>query len=285
MKLLSNLVGALFALTLLSVGCGQSKPAPTLPQAQTNEREETQPHSSPLEPGELKVAAASDLKFAMNALVPAFQKIHPQIKVTPTFGASGNFFAQLSNDAPFDLFLSADIDYPRRLIEDGKGIKDSRFLYAVGHLVLWVRSDSALDPARDGIATLTAEGVNKIAIANPAHAPYGRAAVAALKSLGVYDSVESRLVLGENVAQAAQFVESGAADAGVFALSLAVAPELREKGRYWEIPLDSHPRLEQGGVILSNSKEPVAANAFRGFLISDKGRDVLKQFGFLLPGE
>jgi len=221
----------------------------------------------------------------MNALIPAFQKAHPQITVSPTFGSSGNFFAQILNEAPFDLFLSADIDYPRRLIEEGKGLKDSEFLYAVGHLVLWVRSDSPLDPARDGIAVLTAEGVGKIAIANPAHAPYGRAAVAALKSLGAYDSVEPRLVLGENVAQAAQFVESGAADAGVFALSLAVAPELRERGKYWEFPLDSHPRLEQGGVILSNSKDQAAAESFREFLVSDKGREVLKQFGFLLPGE
>jgi len=284
MKRLRNFVGTLFVLTLLSVGCEQPAPVPKPPQAQTKEPEATQPQRS-LEPSELKVAAASDLKFAMNALIPNFQEIHPQIKVTPTFGSSGNFFAQISNDAPFDLFLSADIDFPRRLIEDGKGIKDSEFLYAIGHLVLWVRSNSPLDPAREGIATLAAEGVNKIAIANPAHAPYGRAAVAALKSLGVYDSVEPRLVLGENVSQAAQFVESGAAEAGIFALSLAVAPELRDRGQYWEVPLDSHPRLEQGGVILSNSKERVAAEAFGEFLISDKGREVLKQFGFLLPGE
>lgn len=236
-------------------------------------------------PGELRVAAAADLKFAMNALIPAFERAHPEIKVTPTFGSSGNFFAQISNGAPFDLFLSADIDYPRRLIEEGKGIKDSEFLYAVGHLVLWARKESPLDLENDGIAVLSAEEVNKISIANPAHAPYGRAAVAALKSLGVYDAVESRLVMGDNVAQAAQFVESGAADVGMIALSLAVAPEFREVGKYWEVPLDSHPPLEQGGVILTGAKGKAAANTFRAFLISDEGRTVLREFGFLLPGE
>jgi len=266
-------------LLVVIAGAGCDAPRTSAPETPAAQTEGDAP------PGELRVAAAADLKFAMNALIPAFERAHREIKVTPTFGSSGNFFAQISNGAPFDLFLSADIDFPRRLIEEGKGIKDSEFLYAVGHLVLWVRQESPLDPEKNGIAALSAEGVNKISIANPAHAPYGRAAVAALKSLGVYDAVESRLVLGDNVAQAAQFVESGAADVGVFALSLALAPELREVGKYWEVPLDSHPPLEQGGVILTGAEGEAAANAFRTFLLSDEGRTILREFGFLLPGE
>lgn len=234
---------------------------------------------------EVRVAAASDLKFALAEVVAAFEKRTPGIAVTTTLGSSGNFFAQLSNKAPFDLFLSADIELPRRLIEQGLAVRESEFLYAVGHLVLWVPNDSPLDVATLGSEALLDPSVKKIAIANPRHAPYGRAAEAALRSLGVYDAVASRLVLGDNVAQTAQFVESGAADAGIFALSLAIAPALAKKGRYWPVPLDAHPAIEQGGAILSWARDPDAAAAFRDFLMSDDGKAILKRYGFFLPGE
>jgi molybdate transport system substrate-binding protein len=136
-----------------------------------------------------------------------------------------------------------------------------------------------------GVRALLDPGVRKIAIANPKHAPYGRAAEAALKKLEVYDQVKDRLVLGENVAQAAQFVETGAADAGVIALSLALAPTLREKGKYWEVPLDAYPRLEQGGVILSWARDRQAADALRAFVLGPEGKAVLRRYGFFLPGE
>jgi molybdate transport system substrate-binding protein len=232
---------------------------------------------------EVRVAAAADLKFALDDLLADFHEQHPDIRVRVTYGASGNFFAQLSNKAPFDLFFSADVEYPRRLIEKGLAARDDEFLYAVGHLAVWVRRESALDLERLGIRALLDPAVRKVAIANPRHAPYGRAAVAALKKLGVHDQLAGKLVNGENVAQAAQFVEAGSADAGVIALSLALSPALRAKGRYWKVPLDAYPRLEQGGVILSWARDRQAAEALRTFVSGPGGKAVLKRYGFFLP--
>jgi molybdate transport system substrate-binding protein len=233
---------------------------------------------------EVRVAAAADLRYALDDMVAAFQRKHPDVDVKVTYGASGNFYAQLSNRAPFDLFLSADVEYPRKLIEQNLADRDTEFLYAVGHLVLWVPKASALDVGNVGAKALLDPSVQKIAMANPKHAPYGRAAEAALKSLRIYEQVKDKLVLGENVAQAAQFVQSGSADIGIIALSLAVAPALRDQGRYWELPLDTYPRLEQGGVILSWAQDRPAAEKFRSFLLSDEGKAVLKRYGFFLPG-
>ena len=194
------------------------------------------------------------------------------------YGSSGNFFAQIGNGAPFDVFLSADVEYPRKLAAKGIGVASSLFTYGAGRLVVWVPANSPLDPA-----TALREGSwNHLAIANPQHAPYGRAAEAVLRGMGIYDRVAPKLVLGENVAQTLQFVESGAADVGIVALSLAVAPSTRALGRYWEIPLDTYPRMEQGGLLL---KDTPAARAFRDFLLSPPGRRILKQYGFYLPGE
>ena len=237
------------------------------------------------EVGEVRVAAAADLKFALDEMVAAFERDHPDIHVSVTYGASGTFFAQLSNRAPFDVFFSADVEYPRKLIEQGLADKDSEFTYAVGHLVVWVREDSPLDVEKLGVKVLLDPAVRKIAIANPQHAPYGRAAEAALKSLGVYDQVKDRLVLGENVAQAAQFAETGSADAGVFALSLALAPAMRDKGRWREVPLDAYPRLDQGAVVLSWARDRSAADALLAYVKGPDGRAVLRRYGFLLPGE
>jgi molybdate transport system substrate-binding protein len=241
--------------------------------------------SASTEGREVRVAAAADLKFAFDDVASEFEKKHPGIKVTVTYGSSGNFFTQLSNKAPFDLFLSADIDYPHKLIESGLAVKDSEFLYAVGQIVVWVPSSSKLDLDRLGIEAVADPSVRKLAIANPKHAPYGRAAEAALKKLGVYDKVKDRLVLGENIAQTAQFVESGSADVGVIALSLALAPAMRDKGRYWTVPFDAYTRLEQGGVILEWAKDRKAAEALRAFMTADEGRAILKRHGFRLPGE
>jgi molybdate transport system substrate-binding protein len=255
----------LLALAVVSLtGCGRA-PAPSQGQA------------------EVRVAAAADLKFALDEVVAEFHEQHPEIKVSVSYGASGNFFAQLSNKAPFDLFLSADVEYPRRLIRAGLASEEDEFVYAVGHLVVWVPKDSPLELDRLGARALLDPRVRKVAIANPRHAPYGRAALAALKKLGVYDGIKDRIVNGENVAQAAQFAESGAADAGVIALSLALSPRLRDRGRYWEVPLDAYPRLEQGGVILSWARDRDAALALRAFLSGRRGKSVLKRYGFVLP--
>jgi molybdate transport system substrate-binding protein len=228
----------------------------------------------------VSVAAAADLRFAMDELVAAFREKHPAIDVRVTYGASGSFFAQLMNRAPFDLFFSADMDYPHHLIEQGLALPDSVFVYAVGHLVLWVPRDSSLDVEKLGMQILLDPSVRKIAIANPRHAPYGRAAEAALKSAGLYNQVQERLVYGENVTQAAQFVQSGSADVGLISLSLATAPALRSSGRYREIPQDAYPRMEQGGVILSWATDRRAAEALRAFVVGEQGKIILRRYGF-----
>lgn len=241
------------------------------------------PASNAKPPRGLAVAAAADLKSAFDDIAAAFQGAHPDIEVRPTYGSSGNFFAQLQNRAPFDVFLSADVEYPRRLIEQGDAPKDGLFVYAVGHLVLWVPRQSGLALEQLGMAALLDPAVRKIAIANPRFAPYGRAAEAALKKLGLYERVRDRLVLGDNVAQAAQFVQTGAADIGIIGRSQALAPALRDAGRYWEVPADTYPRLEQGGVILSWAKDRGAAEALRAFLTGAEGRALLRRHGFSLP--
>jgi molybdate transport system substrate-binding protein len=233
----------------------------------------------------VSVAAAADLKFALDDLVGSFEAAHPEIGVEVTYGSSGNFFAQLSNRAPFDLFLSADVEYPRRLVEDGLADPRSEFLYAVGQIVLWVPRSSPIDVEALREKALLDPAVRKIAIANPRHAPYGRAAEAALDSLGVLAAVRDRLVLGENVAHTAQFVESGAAEIGVIALSLALAPPLQEEGRYWVLPLETYPRMEQGGVLLNWAKDRQAAMALRAFVVSAEGRSTLRRYGFIIPGD
>ena len=226
----------------------------------------------------ITVAAAADLNFAMEEVSKEFRAAHPDVELQVAYGSSGNYFAQIQSGAPFDVFLSADVEYPRKLAALGIGAKDSIFTYAVGRLVVWVPANSRLDPA----TALRDPSVKLIAIANPKHAPYGRAAEAALRSMGVWDTVQSRLVLGENIAQTLQFVQSGAADAGVVALSLALAPAMQGQGRYWEIPLDSYPRMEQGGIIL---KDSAGARELRAFLLSEVGRRILKRYGFYLPNE
>jgi molybdate transport system substrate-binding protein len=233
-------------------------------------------------PTVLTIAAAADLKFALEDLVKQFGVKYPATKVNVSYGSSGNFFAQLQNGAPFDLFFSADIAYPRKLAERGLGA-DTVFLYAIGCIVVWVPKDSPVAVDKLGIKSLLEPSIHKIAVANPEHAPYGRAAVAALKALNVYDQVASRLVYGENIAQTAQFVQSGAANVGILALSLAVAPQMREAGRFWQVPLDAYPRIEQGGMILKSTKDLETARTFRDFVLGEHGREVLKLYGFYLP--
>ncbi len=234
-------------------------------------------------PREVRIAAAADLRFALDEIVADFQNRRPELKVSVTYGSSGNFFAQLQNEAPFDLFLSADVEYPHRLVESGPAERDSEFIYAVGHLVVWAPRSSPLDVEKLGSKVLLDASVKKIAIANPKHAPYGWAAEAALKHLDMHEKVSQKLVYGDNVAQTAQFVQSGSADVGIIALSLALSPTLREQGKYAEVPGDAYPRMDQGGVILVKAKDREATAAFRDFLLSADGQVVLKRYGFGLP--
>lgn len=241
--------------------------------------------STPVDAATVSVAAAADLKFAFDEIVRTFEEEHPGIRVQVTYGSSGNFYAQLTNKAPFDIYFSADMSYPRRLVEQGLADQQSEFLYAVGQIVVWVPNDSPIGVEQLGIQSVLDPAARRVAIANPQHAPYGRAAEAALKSLGVYEQVRDRLVLGENIAQTTQFVESGAADVGLIALSLAMAPALRDKGKYWLVPLDTYPTMEQGSVILNWAKDRQATDLFRSFVAGPRGREILKRYGFILPGE
>ena len=204
-------------------------------------------------------------------------------RVAVSFGSSGNFFAQIQNGAPFDLFFSADMDYPRQLITAGNAEGTSLYQYAVGKLVLWVPANSSLDVEHQGMNILLDPSVKKIAIANPQHAPYGRAAVAALKHAGMYDRLADRLVLGENVSQAAQFVGSGNAQAGFVALAHAVAPGMRGKGKYWEVPVDFYPALAQGAVVLSRAQHKKEAAEFLEFIKTKEAAALLRKYGFTVP--
>src|SRR5262252_8335336 len=191
----------------------------------------------------ITVAAAADLQFAIQDVAAQFQK-HTGKEVKLIYGSSGNFFQQLQNGAPFDMFFSANLDYLRQLESMGLTEPGSLYSYATGRVVLWVPKESKLE-LNSGLQALADPSVRKIAIANPQHAPYGQAAVAALQKEGLYDKVAGRLVLGENISQTASFVVSGAADAAIVALSLAVSPNMKDKGRYVEIPAGDYPPLEQ----------------------------------------
>ena len=272
-----SLFGAVILFTFVA-GCNPVSVKPDSP----SKTSELQPTSKPTQTT-ISVAAASDLKFAFDEVVSEFNKLHPEIQVETTFGSSGNFFAQLSNKAPFDTFFSADIGYPEKLIAQGDGVKETLFSYATGHIGIWVANDSPLNPEWDGIAVLRDPAVKKIAIANPRFAPYGRAAEAALKHFEIYESIQHRLVLGDNIAQTAQFVESGAADAGIIAASLATASNLQKKGRFWLLPTDSYPTLVQGGVILAWAKDRKACDQLRSFVTSEAGQAILQRHGFAQP--
>lgn len=231
---------------------------------------------------EVRIAAAADLKFALDEVVELVEASHPDIEVTATYGSSGTFLSQIANGAPFDLFLSADLAYPRRLVDAGLADEADLFPYAVGRLVLWTGDRGSVDPAR-GLSALADPAVRRIAIANPEHAPYGAAAVAALRDAGVYEAVVGRLVFGENVAQAAEFVQSGNADAGIVALSLVLADPLSEVGAWAEVPLDAYPRLDQGGVVLRSAQDPEAARTVRDAILGAEGTAILARHGFSLP--
>ena len=231
---------------------------------------------------ELTVAAAADLNPALKDIADSFEKL-TGVKVRLSFGASGALTQQIQNGAPFDVFFSADMDYPRQLIASGNADGASLYEYAVGKLVLWVPADSPLDVEHQGMNILLDPAVKKIAIANPQHAPYGRAAVAALKHAGIYDRVADRLVMGENVSQAAQFAESGNAQAGFVALAHALAPAMQGKGRYWEVPAEDYPPLAQGVVVISNSRHKSEAAKFLEYIKTKAAGDVLREYGFTLP--
>jgi molybdate transport system substrate-binding protein len=231
--------------------------------------------------GQITIAAASDLKFAMDEIAASFRKAHPGDAVEVVYGSSGNFHAQIQQGAPFDLFFSADIAYPRELAQRGLAASEVKS-YAIGRIVLW---SASLDATRMTLASLTDPKITRIAIANPKHAPYGKRAEEALRAAGVWEKVEPKLVYGENIAQTAQYVQTGNAQVGIIALSLAVNPQLESKGGYWLIPDNLHQPLEQGFLITKRAAGNPLATRFADFMSSKPVRAIMMRHGFVLPGE
>jgi molybdate transport system substrate-binding protein len=229
----------------------------------------------------LTIAAAADLKYAMAEVVEKFRAVHPDDRIEVIYGSSGKFFTQIANGAPFDLYFSADIAYPRQLERQGLTAGPSR-PYAFGRIVLWsLKPELARTPLRD----LPAAAIRKLAIANPQHAPYGQRAREALQHEGVWEAMQSKLVLGENIAHAAQFVDAGAADAGIVALSLVLSPTLERKGAWTLIPAAWHAPLQQGYVVTKRAAGNRLAADFADYMATEPARAVMRRYGFTLPGE
>lgn len=229
------------------------------------------------------IAAAADLNFAFREIVAEYERKTGE-NVRLVFGSSGNFYSQIQNGAPFDLYFSADIAYPKKLIDEGLAVPGSLYQYATGRIVLWVLKESPIKIEK-GMEVLLDPEIKKIAIANPKHAPYGRAAVSAMEYYKVYDRVKDKFVFGENVSQTAQFVQSGNVDIGIIALSLALAPTVQSLGKYWLIPEEAHPAIDQGATIIKASKNQESAKKFLEHLRTPAMRAIMKRYGFVLPGE
>ena len=229
----------------------------------------------------VSIAAAANFVYALDVLNAEFKKIAPEITVTSATGASGSLVAQIKNGAPFDLFLSADLDYPRALAAANQAEAQSLITFATGRLVLWTtRPGLELKSVPDAVHDPT---VKKIAIANLDTAPYGRAAQQALEKLGAWTEAQPKLVVGENITQTAQFVETGNADAGFVAFSLVLAPNLHERGRWLEVPAGLHAPLDHGAILTTRGAANPAALSYLEFLRSTAARKVLERFGYGVP--
>lgn len=229
----------------------------------------------------IRIAAAADLRFAMDAIIGDFQRIYPEHEVEAIYGSSGRFRAQIENGAPFDLYFSADIAYPQALQQAGH-VAGEVIPYAVGRIALW--SDS-VDAAALTLAGLQRPEFRRIAIANPRHAPYGARAREALQAVGLWEELEPRLVFGENIAHTLQLVQSGAAEVGIVALSLVLHPDIARRGGHHLIDDSLHQPLRQGFVITQRAATNRAAHLFAKFISQDASRRIMRDYGFVLPGE
>jgi len=234
----------------------------------------------------LRIAAAADLQPVLPPIIDQFKQA-TGVQVEATYQASAALTVQIQNGAPFDLFLSADLSYPKRLIDAGlatgvapnPGQSDTAgpIHYARGTLVLWTRKDGHWP--NPSLATLSDPSLQRLAIANPERAPYGRAAIAALTSLKVADSLKPKLVTAENISQTAQFAETGNADAGLISLTSAKTPHLQSIGSYFVIPADLYPPIEQGAAIINKSSQPQNCRKFLDFLLSPAIQQELAKSG------
>jgi molybdate transport system substrate-binding protein len=229
----------------------------------------------------VSVAAAANLVYVLDPLNAEFARVCPEVAVTSEIGASGSLVAQIESGAPYDVFLSADADYPKRLVESGGAVGSSLVIFAIGKLVLWTtRSEIDLSSIE---AVVHNPSVGRLAIANPRTAPYGRAAGEALAKLGLTGIAGPKLVYGENITQTAQYVSSGNVDAGFVALSLVLSPKLRDKGRWLEVPAGLYSPIEQGAVLTTRGAGNAGARRYMGFLASPAARKVFAQFGYGAP--
>lgn len=229
----------------------------------------------------ITIAAAADLKFALDEIVVGFKQANPNGKVEVIYGSSGKFHTQVRQGAPFDLYFSADIEFPRLLAKAGFAASEV-VPYAVGRIVLW---SATQDASKMTLANLTDPAIKRVAIANPKHAPYGKRAEEALRAQGLWEKVEPKLVYGDNIAHTAQFVQTGNAQVGIIALALALNPELASKGGYWLIPDELHAPLEQGFIITKRAEKNVLAKQFAAYMGSEPAREVMTRYGFVVLGE
>jgi molybdate transport system substrate-binding protein len=229
----------------------------------------------------ITVAAAADLKFAMDEIVTVFKKDNPSDQVEVVYGSSGKAHAQIKQAAPYDLYFSADIAFASDLVKSGLAASNVK-PYAVGRIVLW---SARQDATKMTLASLTDPKITRIAIANPMHAPYGKRAEEALRASGLWEKVQSKLVYGENITQTAQFVLTGNAQVGIIALSVAINSELASKGGYWLIPDKLHQPLEQGFIITKRAAGNALAKRFAHYMESKSARAIMTKYGFVLPGE
>ena len=229
----------------------------------------------------ITVAAAADLKFALDEIVADFRSARPDDAVEVVYGSSGKFATQIRQGAPFDLYFSADTAYTRALEADGLALGPTR-AYAVGRIVLW---SNTRDARALRLQDLADPALGRIAIANPRHAPYGKRAEEALRAAGVWDAVQPRLVQGENIAQTAQFVQTGNATVGIIALSLALNPTLAAQGGHHLIDAALHAPLEQGFILTRQAEGKALATAFADYIGTAAARAVLTRYGFELPPE
>lgn len=231
------------------------------------------------QPRHITTAAAADLRYALNAVIATYHQRHPQDTIEVTYGSSGKLLAQIEQGAPFELFFSADSEYPKQLVAAG-GASGEPVPYALGHIVIW---SASVDASRLTVAELAKPSFGRIAIANPEHAPYGKRAEQALRAAGVWDAVQSRLVYGENIAQTAQFILSGNARVGIIAQSLVLDPKMAKRGSYAIIPSSLYPPLLQSFVVTRRGADSALAHDFAKYVQAADARAVLSRYGFGLP--
>src|SRR5215469_6599328 len=229
----------------------------------------------------ITVAAAADLKFAMDEIIASFKASHSVDEISVTYGSSGSLSTRIEHGAAFDIFFSADVGFANALKDEGLAATDPK-LYAVGRIALW---SAVREASKMRLRDLDDPRIRGIAIANPKHAPYGRRAEEALRALGLWDRLQDKIVFGENIAHTAKYVQSGAVEIGIIALSLALNRELASKGGYALIADNLHSPLEQAYVITKQGGEKSLAKAFAAYLENPDARRIMIKYGFVLPSE